>query len=165
MFLIKRAGPEDMQQIHDLAHSIWPQSYAHILSPEQLNFMLEWMYSLTSLENQMLQLHHQFALLYDHSVPIGFASYSLKNDDNKTCVLHKIYISNGYQGKGAGKMLVNYIINEARSLKAEKLELNVNRNNKAKSFYEKLDFRIVKMVDNHIGKGFYMNDYIMIKAL
>ena len=45
------------------------------------------------------------------------------------------------------------------------LQLNVNRHNTAKSFYEKLGFAVIKEEDIDIGSGYFMNDYIMEKRL
>ena len=42
------------------------------------------------------------------------------------------------------------------------LRLNVNRNNqKAIRAYVRNGFKTVETVDNPIGNGFYMNDYVM----
>ena len=41
------------------------------------------------------------------------------------------------------------------------LELNVNRSNRARGFYEKMGMRVVREGDFPIGEGYYMNDYIM----
>jgi ribosomal protein S18 acetylase RimI-like enzyme len=43
--------------------------------------------------------------------------------------------------------------------------LNVNRYNKARFFYEKLGFVIMKEEDIDIGSGYYMIDYVMEKKL
>ena len=41
------------------------------------------------------------------------------------------------------------------------MELNVNRSNRAKGFYERMGMRVVREGDFPIGGGFFMNDYIM----
>ena len=41
------------------------------------------------------------------------------------------------------------------------MELNVNRNNKALRFYERMGMHKDREGDFPIGNGFYMNDYIM----
>ena len=48
---------------------------------------------------------------------------------------------------------------------AVSLLLNVNRQNKAKFFYEKLGFTVIKEEDIDIGNGYFMNDYVMEKRL
>ena len=44
------------------------------------------------------------------------------------------------------------------------LDLNVNRHNKAKSFYEKMGFTIAYEEDIPIG-DYWMNDFVMRKEL
>ena len=41
------------------------------------------------------------------------------------------------------------------------MELNVNRHNRAVSFYEHLGMRRLRSGDFPIGGGYFMNDYIM----
>jgi ribosomal protein S18 acetylase RimI-like enzyme len=48
---------------------------------------------------------------------------------------------------------------------AKALQLQVNRFNKAKEFYEKLGFTVIKTADFDIGNGYFMNDYVMEKKL
>ena len=48
---------------------------------------------------------------------------------------------------------------------ARSLLLNVNRHNKAISFYKKYGFDIIAEEDIDIGNGYYMNDYVMEKKL
>ncbi|MBC7534108.1 MAG: GNAT family N-acetyltransferase, partial [Ferruginibacter sp.] len=65
------------------------------------------------------------------------------------------------QGKGTGRSLVNYIVNEIKKIGGQILELNVNRHNPAVSFYNKMGFVIAREENIDIGNGFFMNDYVM----
>jgi|SRR6185437_13680495 len=160
MIVIKPAQIGDLKTIHHLAHEIWPAAYLEILGQEQLDYMLEKIYSLDSLQNQFLVLKHNFILLTQDGIPIGFASYS-PHDDSTIYHLNKIYVLPGQQGKNLGKQLLNYIISQIKKSGATSLHLNVNRNNKAIHFYEKHGFKIIRTEDNDIGSGYFMNDYVM----
>jgi diamine N-acetyltransferase len=81
--------------------------------------------------------------------------------ENKIYKLHKLYVLPAEQGKGTGKALIEFIINDIKSKNARALRLNVNRYNNARSFYERLNFKIISTEDIDIGNGFFMNDYIM----
>ena len=162
---IKSAGFSDLPVIHDLAHRIWPDAYGEILSPEQMKYMLEQIYSLPSLQNQLITLKHTFILILDNNIPVGFASFSLKEKNSTVYRLHKIYVLPQQQGTGTGKLLLAHVINTIRSLGATSLELNVNRHNKARLFYEKQGFTIIGEEDIDIGQGYFMNDYVMKLAL
>lgn len=161
MKLIKAAGFNDLQIIHDLAHKIWPDAYRAILSPEQMKYMLHNIYSVTSLQNQLIELEHHFILVLDKNIPAGFASFSPKEKDSFVFRLHKIYVLPQQQGTGTGKLLLEHVINSVKQLGAISLELNVNRHNKARLFYEKYGFTIIGEEDIDIGAGYFMNDYVM----
>lgn len=124
--------------------------------------MLEMMYSEASLKKQM---HDgcQFIFVYDEDEPVGFACYQeIKPSKWK---LHKIYVLQSQQGKGTGKFVIDHIINEISKHKASALELQVNLNNKAKGFYEKLGFAVREQINLDIGNGYFMNDYVMERKL
>ncbi len=161
MLEIKQTGEEGIELIQQLAHSIWPEAYKHILKDAQLHYMLELIYSIDALKKQ-LQDQHQFIIIYDNSNPVGFASYSLKLSGTKNIYrLHKLYVLPNQQGKGTGKYLLNYIIDTIKANGASILELNVNRHNAALHFYNKLGFTITREEDIDIGNGYFMNDYVM----
>lgn len=160
MTIIKSAEYKDLQIVHELANKIWPSAYGDILASDQLDYMLWQIYSLSSLQNQFENLHHNFIIAFDERVPIGFASFSPK-ENNNIYKLHKIYVLPQQQGTGIGKLLLNHIIGLIKKSHASTLELNVNRYNKARLFYEKLGFKIIAEEDIDIGNGYFMNDYIM----
>ena len=141
---------------------VWPQTYAGILTPQQIDYMLEMMYSEAALRNQMTD-GCQFIFIYEDEQPVGFASY--QETKPGTWKLHKIYVLLTQQGKGTGKFMIDHIIEEILKQGAVSLELQVNRNNKAKGFYEKLGFIEREIINLDIGNGYFMNDYVMEKKL
>ncbi len=163
MLTIRQATTEDIPLIRQLTNIIWPATYETILSREQIEYMLEMMYSGKSLKKQMEELHHQFLLCYDDDEAVGFASYSPV--EQNIYKLHKIYVLPNQQGKGIGKFIIAHIVDAIRPQVAVALDLNVNRHNPAKSFYEKLGFTVIREEDIDIGSGYWMNDYVMRKNL
>ena len=150
----------DIPLIRELTFSIWPQTYSSILTKGQIDYMLEMMYSPASLEKQMLKQHHNFIIVYEEEQPVGFASFSQKENNSKAYRLHKIYVLTTMQGKGTTDHIIQLIYQKAlRHLN------NVNRHNPAKAFYEKLGFKIINTEDIDIGNGYFMNDYVMEKKL
>ena len=165
MIVIQPAAVKDISTIHSLAHRIWREAYKEILSPKQMDYMLNMMYSHDSLQYQIEKQKHEFIIAYEDGEPLGFAAYFPKWEiSNAIYRLDKIYVLPTLHGKGIGKTFGSYhsiIKPQGASL----LELNVNRNNKAISFYEKLGFKITSEVDVPIGEGYFMNDYVMQKSL
>lgn len=161
MISIKKVGVESIPFIKEQAEITWAVAYASILLPGQMQYMLHLFYSENSLQKQM-QDGHQFIIAFNEDMPAGFASYSSKSTDHpKIYRLHKLYINPNQQGKGIGKLLLNFIINEIKHKSATDLELNVNRNNKALDFYLNSGFVIIHEEDIDIGNGYFMNDYVM----
>lgn len=165
MLTLRKADTKDIPIIRALTFAIWPQTYGHILTKGQLDYMLEMMYSPASLEQQMLKQQHNFIIAYEDEQPVGFASYSTKDNNTTAYKLHKIYVLTSMQGKGTGKKILDYIIHAIQPAGAQTLELNVNRYNPAKKFYEKMGFTVLKTEDIDIGNGYFMNDYVMGKKL
>jgi RsiW-degrading membrane proteinase PrsW (M82 family)/ribosomal protein S18 acetylase RimI-like enzyme len=159
---LRMAFEKDIPIIRDLSLKVWPQTYATILSPEQINYMLEMMYSEQSLAKQM-KAKHEFILVIDGNVPVGFASISLL--EQGIYKLHKIYILPSLQGKGAGRFVISELVKAIARKGGKALRLNVNRNNSAKDFYTKLGFIITGEEDIDIGSGYFMNDYVMEKKI
>lgn len=155
---IMAATIHDIPVIQDLTYKIWPVAYGSIISVEQLKYMLELIYSDASLQKQM-QEGHQYIIVEDEKIPVAFADYGLLEE--KTFKLHKIYVLPEQQGKSIGKFLINHVIQFVKQKGATMLVLNVNRHNKAKQFYERLGFTVLREDDIDIGEGYFMNDYIM----
>lgn len=158
MLSIQNKTIADIPLIRELALQVWPQTYAGIISKEQIDYMLNMMYSAESLQQQM-ESGAQFLVVYDDGEPAGFASYQeIKPSIYK---LHKIYVMISQQGKGTGRFIIDHIIDTIKKKGAAALQLQVNRGNKARYFYEKLGFRIIEKIDLDIGNGYVMDDYIM----
>jgi len=162
LFSIRRATAEDIPLIRELCFKVWPQTYASIVSQEQIDYMLEKMYSPASLQEQM-EAGSQFIFVYEGDSPVGFASYFEKAPS--IFKLDKIYILISQQGKGTGRFVIDHIIDEIKKKGGTALQLQVNRHNKAKNFYEKLGFVVIEEKDFDIGNGHFMNDYVMEKKL
>ena len=166
MPLIRKAGVESIDVIQQLTSEIWPHAYQNILGQAQLEYMLKLLYSKETLTRLIDKDHQQFIIAYENEAPIGFASYSPKQNANQDIYrLHKLYLLPGRQGKGNGEAILTYIMNEMKIVNATVLELNVNRQNTAINFYTKMGFRISHEEDIDIGNGYFMNDYVMRKEL
>jgi ribosomal protein S18 acetylase RimI-like enzyme len=153
------ATDRQLEEIRELAHRIWPSAFRGILTSAQISYMLQWMYSLASLQEQVAS-GHRFLLANENGPFIGYASYQI-NDQAGTARLHKIYVLPSAQGRGAGTLLLQEVIRRSGAAKQSSLRLNVNRLNNAVCFYKDHGFRIIGEEDNDIGNGYFMNDYVM----
>jgi diamine N-acetyltransferase len=159
---IRFAALHDLPVVERLAQEIWPGTYRAILSPGQLQYMMDLIYSHASLQQQFQQ--HRFLLAELNHEPIGFASYG-PTDTPGAYKLHKIYVHPITQGKGIGKSIIDFVVEQLHAQQGTILRLNVNRYNKARQFYERLGFVVIKEEDVDIGNGYFMNDYVMEKRI
>lgn len=157
---ISVATKSQLPIVRDLAFKIWPVTYGKILSQEQFDFMMEMMYSIESLEKQ-LDSRKIFLLVEEENQFVGFASYEINIENSNKTKIHKLYVLPEIQGKGIGRKLIDYIKNIAVSHNDKALVLTVNRFNSAKEFYLKYGFEVVNMMKFDIGRGYFMDDYVM----
>lgn len=160
MIRSRKAGIDDIALIRDLAEKSFLPTYKEILSADQLDWMFDWMYSADSLRRQ-IEDGHVFFIAYDGDRPCGYVS--VERQGEALFHLQKIYVLPDFQGKHVWRYLVRLVFDYVKSLYSGEctVELNVNRNNKAKFFYERMGFSVARSGDFSIGNGYYMNDYIM----
>lgn len=166
---IRPANVEDRSLIRSISERTWPSTYGHIISQEQIDFMLDWMYSDASLAEQFSK-GHQFFIANLNGEEIGFCSVSAEPSENeegnkKAYKLNKLYVLPAAHGTGTGKALLNKAIETAKANNASSLFLQVNKHNNAYTFYLKNGFIKESEFKFDIGNGFYMDDYLMRLSL
>ncbi len=164
MYTIRTATVNDVETIIQIADQTWWVTYSPILEKEQISFMLNEIYSTDKISKQIETGAQTFILLLEGEEPVAFAAYSPREEDVDIYKLHKLYCLPKTQGKGYGKVLINEVIQRTTDAGKQILELNVNRYNNAKTFYEKMGFVVASEEDIAIGP-YWMNDYVMRKEL
>lgn len=167
--IITPATLEDRAFIRSVSERTWPSTYGHIISQEQIDFMLDWMYSDESLAAQF-EKGHQFYIASLNGDPIGFCSVSAETNEVKNEVinevakqhkLNKLYVLPSAHGTGSGKALLHKAIEVAKAAGSTSLFLQVNKHNNAYTFYLKNGFIKESEFKFDIGNGFYMDDFVM----
>ena len=79
MFTVRKAHINDAGLIQQLASQVWKHTYGNILSPQQLDYMFEMMYSIPSLHQQMGPDKHQYFIAYNDNKPCGYISIEQEN--------------------------------------------------------------------------------------
>ncbi|RVT76523.1 GNAT family N-acetyltransferase [Flavobacterium sufflavum] len=164
MISITKATVADLKIITEIAHKTWPLTYGEILSQVQLEYMLNAFYSDEALRANM-ENGHEFILAKEDDICLGFASFEHHYKNENTTRIHKIYILPETQGKGIGKLLIDSVAQFAKENNATTLLLNVNRFNKALTFYQKQGFEIIEEIDIELEYGYLMEDYVMEKRI
>lgn len=164
MYSIRLGNIGDLRAIRKIAEKTWWATYQTILETDQISFMLEKIYSVENISDQLKNNTQTYLLLTENDNPVAFASFSPREENPEIYKLHKLYCLPETQGKGYGKILINEVVNKTLEAGKHTLDLNVNRYNQAKSFYEKMGFQVAYEEDVPIGK-YWMNDYVMRRAL
>lgn len=160
MITIQNNTDPNFSEVRAIAREVWPIAYGAILSKEQLDYMMDMMYSVPALQKQFEGGHH-FIVAIDNEIPVGFASYEFNYNGTSKTKIHKIYILSTQQGKGTGRIMIDYIKESAKKNNQEALVLNVNKNNVAQHFYKKIGFTISYDEVIDIGQGYIMDDFVM----
>jgi GNAT superfamily N-acetyltransferase len=161
-FAIQPATVAHIPVIIKIQEQTWEPTYREILEKEQIDYMFQKIYSHESLQNQIEAAGHKFFILFNEDIPEGFASVS--EDEPESFKLHKIYVLPSTQGSGAGKYLLHAVESWVSAAGGKKISLNVNRYNKARTFYERMGYKVTGEKDIPIGP-YWMNDFILEKEL
>ena len=77
-YLIREVGEESIPMLRDLAWQIFPHTYRTMLSPEQIDYMMDMMYSERAILWQMRERGDRYFFLLrtidDQEEPIGYLS-------------------------------------------------------------------------------------------
>jgi diamine N-acetyltransferase len=159
--LLTVASADDIPVIRRLANEIWLAHYPDIIGMEQVNYMLERMYSESKLLEQIQSVDITFYLVTSDLEPIGFIGVKALGEGNY--FIDKFYLSSQKQRKGLGSEAFQLLCGALGRVVS--LQLQVNRQNfKSINFYFKLGFVIDHCFDVSIGDGYEMNDFLMKKT-
>ncbi len=154
------ATEEDITTVQEIAEKTWWAAYSEILPAEQIRYMLDTIYGKEAMMKAMSDGTQQFIFIKNGSGYQGFAAYGDRPGDPMVCKLHKLYVLPENQGRGYGIALINEVKKRLAARGIRTLDLNVNRHNKAKRFYESAGFCVIREEDIPVGP-YWMNDYVM----
>lgn len=159
MIHIRPASQADIPALCALARLIWPATYTGVISQQQIEYMLADRYAPEQISLQIADPRHAWRLAYWENDFAGFAHARLESEGGK---LDKLYVHPNSQRRGIGRALTEDIKIFARTHRAARLYLQVNRQNTAAiSAYLRYGFTIIQAQMFDIGGGFVMDDYVM----
>lgn len=162
--IIRALNRNELIVVQEIAHLTWPDTFKDILSKDQIEYMLNWMYDLKQLEFQF-DNGHLFFVAEHEGKPAGFIGIQPNHPEKGITKIHKIYILPSMQGMGIGKKLIEHVVDLSRQSNILNLQLNVNRFNNAVHFYKSQGFEILYEENIDIGNGYLMEDFVMRLAI
>ena len=107
MLTVRRACEADCALIRRLADEVFPATYRGIITPSQMEYMMEWMYGAEVLAREMCGEFAWFIASADGE-PCGYLSVQHEAED--LFHLQKIYVLPRFQGIGAGEFLFRHAV-------------------------------------------------------
>jgi len=161
---IRSASEEEIPALRELAERIWRASYAAMLTPEQIDYMLAWMYAPETIAREMQEGVIWETAWLDGEL-IGFHSCTPELAGRRL-KLNKLYLLPEQQGLGLGQQLLDRVHELAAQRGAGQVWLQVNKQNtRAIRAYERAGYEVERSAVFDIGGGFVMDDFIMTRAL
>lgn len=172
IFDICEVGEESIPLLREVAWVVFPHTYRTMLSPEQIEYMMDMMYSERALLMQFRERGDRFFVVRrarggaEEGVAADIVGYLSVRPDGDHCYhLEKLYTLPTVRGVGLGRRLFDYakqVASEWADGEACRLILNVNRDNEAAvAFYHKMGMHEIGRGDFPIGQDYYMTDYIL----
>lgn len=172
LFDICEVGEEAIPLLREVAWVVFPHTYRTMLSPEQIEYMMDMMYSERALLMQFRERGDRYFVVRsargvaEEGEAADIVGYLSVRPDGDHCYhLEKLYTLPSVRGVGLGRRLFDYakqVASEWADGEACRLILNVNRDNVAAvAFYHKMGMHEIGRGDFPIGQGYYMTDYIL----
>ena len=158
--MITKATIKDIHLIQDLAQKSWRSHYPGIISHEQIDFMLDLMYSEEEITSQFNNPNYHYYLLGNEENFYGIMGFENHYEQNTT-KLHRIYITEDGKGKGLGKEAIQFLKNQILEVGDQRIILALNKQNPSYHFYLSQGFKVYEEGVFDIGNSFVMDDYLM----
>ncbi|MBD0403413.1 GNAT family N-acetyltransferase [Flammeovirga sp. EKP202] len=163
MLTIKKVQTaESIEIVEKLSIEIWNEHYVAIIGQEQVDYMLEKFQSVAAM-NQQIQEGLNYYLFYFNEEPAGYLGFKFEEEH---LFLSKIYVLAKFRGNKIGKAGLDFVTIEAKNNEKKGIRLTVNKyNTNSIEAYKKMGFVQIDEVVADIGKGYVMDDYILLKSL
>lgn len=149
----------NIRDLAQLTSEIWHEYWVEILSPEQINYMVEKFQSEKAITQQIAEENYTYFYIEQNNIIAGYIGLSKKEN---YLFLSKLYIKKEFRHQGIGTQVFEFIKDFALKNNYKKIILTVNKyNSNTIKAYNKWGFKEIDSVVTDIGNGFVMDDYIM----
>ncbi|WP_223033629.1 GNAT family N-acetyltransferase [Hanstruepera marina] len=156
---INKAQVKDVNVLALLGTVTYTESHGHFIdNKKDLMRYNESAFSVSQIENEMIDPKNIFFIISKDDLPIGYAKLVLNStnknvDSQNSCQLERIYILNEFIPLKIGQRFLTFLEEKAKELKLDTIWLSVyGKNIRAIRFYERNNYK-------EVGKStFLVND-------
>jgi len=154
---------KQIEELAEIAKLIWSEYFPGIITPEQVDYMVEKYQSADAIARQISNDGYMYFMVLVNEEILGYLA--LKADGNQL-LLSKLYLKKEFRGRGYFNKMLLFAETIAKEKGLNSLYLAVNKHNdNAIAVYLKKGFAIKKEQTADIGNGFVMDDYVMEKMM
>lgn len=142
-----------------LAGEIWREYFPGIISPEQVEYMVDKFQSLPAMEEQIRSQGYTYYQIRCGEEVLGYTGVCPEADG---LFLSKLYLKKEYRGKGYATKALRELTALCREKGYKFIRLTCNKGNThSLEVYRHWGFVQTDAVKTDIGGGFVMDDYVM----
>jgi len=146
-FYFQKCTVEDWKQLQQISIATFTHTYQHKNDPKHFNKHLDYAFNENQLKKELVNPNCDFYfLLKKENELLGYLKFNEFNAQSESMPddhfeIERIYLNKQFQGKGLGKMMIEFAKEKAIQKKKKKIWLGVwEENPKAIGFYQKMGF-------------------------
>lgn len=159
--MIKLIPVRDTLQVEDvaqMAETIWREYYLPILGEAQVAYMLQHLQSEAKMIQDIATGATDYFIVETDAAEVGYLALEWREN---VLFLSKLYLLKAARGQGHAFAILQQLVEMAKNRDIPAIELTVNKENGASiAFYEKAGFERIDAIVSDIGGGFVMDDYV-----
>jgi diamine N-acetyltransferase len=143
---IRPCAINDLYKLQSIGPDTYDETFRMMNSPETMDKYLQEAFSLKKLSKELRSKYCKFYFMYLDNELVGYlkindAPAQSDINDPESIEVERIYVRKKHKGKGLGKVLMDYALQQAKEKKKYFVWLGVWEKNKdAISFYKKMGF-------------------------
>lgn len=155
--------PEEIRALAAMTSEIWHEYFPCILTPEQIDYMVDKFQSQGALTEQIAN-GYIYEVMEIGGERAGYLGVHMEPDGS--LFLSKLYLKKAYRGKGYASVEFKEAQRLAKSHGASSIWLTVNKHNtQAIAVYEHFGMENIRAQVTDIGGGFVMDDFVFSLSL
>lgn len=158
---IRVKDPEHIAELAIFAEGIFREYFSTLHEPEKVDRLVEHLLSIETLTAAIADEGYEYYFVDDGTTGEHIGFIGIRPDDG-FLYLSKLYLVKDARGKGLGRAEFEFVKQRAQDLGLARVRLTCARDNVASlDRYDRMGFKRIACVNNDVGGGFEMNDYLM----